>query len=418
MSMVTANIAEFLQQNPSVSGREAARRLGVPESTLRGVKAKMQSVQKSTVQEVEIKELVLDPSTQPRSEMDSETIQEYTDAIVRLVKFPPIDVFDDGTTKRVADGFHRVAAAVAAGLETIQANVFEGGERDAILYSLSVNATHGLPRRNADKRRVVETILRDKEWSDQFRTDTAIALHCGVSSNFVGHVRKTLSNNGVAVAEAKRTHNDSGKVSKRQAVEKMLRDAETAALGESIIANMCDVSVPFVSRVYRELGLETPSKKAKKADKSIHAGASEKVNDSNSATHRRREAGDDDEDIPVNGYLAEDVEGEVNPTTPEPSEEERFLQSLPLSSVLPGRSLQTFHREALRFRRARAAIDTLKSLGLSAEPKAGEVLGPFTWLVIKLVRFSWPNGWGKCLTCEGRGDGGCRTCFGSGFVAK
>lgn len=64
----------------------------------------------------------------------------------------------------LADGFHRTAAAKSAGLAEIDADVRQGTRRDAILFSVGANAAHGLRRTNADKRRAVETLLRDEEW--------------------------------------------------------------------------------------------------------------------------------------------------------------------------------------------------------------------------------------------------------------
>ena len=46
----------------------------------------------------------------------------------------------------------------------ILAEVREGTRRDAILAAAAANATHGLRRTNADKRRAVLTLLRDPEW--------------------------------------------------------------------------------------------------------------------------------------------------------------------------------------------------------------------------------------------------------------
>ena len=56
-----------------------------------------------------------------------------------------------------------------------------------MLYSVGANATHGLPRSNADKRRAVETLLRDDEWAQW--SDSEIARRAAVSQPFVGKVR-------------------------------------------------------------------------------------------------------------------------------------------------------------------------------------------------------------------------------------
>jgi hypothetical protein len=144
-----------------------------------------------TLQKIKIKNLELDPACQPRAEMDDSVIQEYADAMRDGAKFPPIDVYDDGDKKRVSDGFYRVSAAVMAGVETLEARVYAGDRRAAILHSLGANATHGLRRTNADKRRAVATLLADPEWSQW--SNFAIAKQCGVNDKTVASVRADLA---------------------------------------------------------------------------------------------------------------------------------------------------------------------------------------------------------------------------------
>ena len=66
---------------------------------------------------------------------------------------------------RLADGFHRVLATCMAGLTEIAADVRVGSQRDAFLYGISANSTHGLARTNADKRKAVALLLVDAKWS-------------------------------------------------------------------------------------------------------------------------------------------------------------------------------------------------------------------------------------------------------------
>ena len=53
------------------------------------------------------------------------------------------------------------------GLAKISADVREGSRRDAILYAVGANASHGLKRTNRDKRNAVMVLLKDPEWSDR-----------------------------------------------------------------------------------------------------------------------------------------------------------------------------------------------------------------------------------------------------------
>jgi hypothetical protein len=54
-------------------------------------------------------------------------------------------------------------------------------QQDALLYSISSNAEHGLPRSNADKRKAVRLLLADAEWGQW--SDRESARHCQVSVN-------------------------------------------------------------------------------------------------------------------------------------------------------------------------------------------------------------------------------------------
>jgi hypothetical protein len=47
------------------------------------------------------------------------------------------------------------------GLAKISADVREGSRRDAILYAVGANASHGLKRTNRDKRNAVRVLLKD-----------------------------------------------------------------------------------------------------------------------------------------------------------------------------------------------------------------------------------------------------------------
>ncbi len=146
-----------------------------------------------------------DGGTQPRASLDEATLTEYSermalDASGGLVVDPEgraweeIVVFDDGESLWLADGFHRVESARRAGLEGIQARVEAGGLREAIRYSLGVNATHGKRRTRADKRRALERALRDEEWAQW--ADARVARMCKVTQPFVTKVRAELERDG------------------------------------------------------------------------------------------------------------------------------------------------------------------------------------------------------------------------------
>lgn len=131
-----------------------------------------------------------DGGTQPRAQIDMFIVDDYADAMRAGATFPPVDVFFDGTDYWLADGFHRHAAAVQAGVAEIAITVHQGTRRDAILFSCGANAAHGLRRTNADKRRAVATLLRDEEWGKW--TDSEIARRCAVSQPFVSGLSASL----------------------------------------------------------------------------------------------------------------------------------------------------------------------------------------------------------------------------------
>lgn len=133
-------------------------------------------------------EIRLDGGTQPRVAINEDVVADYAAAVHEL---PPVVVFFDGVAYWLADGFHRVHAHRRAGEHTIEALVHQGTKRDAVLYAVGANQTHGLRRTNADKRRAVETLLGDDDW--RAWPDSQIAKACGVSREFVVRVKSDLT---------------------------------------------------------------------------------------------------------------------------------------------------------------------------------------------------------------------------------
>lgn len=153
---------------------------------------------------VAIKDIINDGGTQMRASLNFETVSEYAEAMMAGVLFPPITLYYDGETYWLADGFHRLQAwksiyQVAGSAGTydpaeVPAIVHAGTRRDAILHAAGANANHGLRRTNEDKRRAVEVLLRDPEWSQW--SDRVIAEACAVSNKFVSSLRNKMTVNG------------------------------------------------------------------------------------------------------------------------------------------------------------------------------------------------------------------------------
>ena len=153
-----------------------------------------------------------DGGTQARAGLDDATVAEYAEALDNGVTFPPVTVYHDGACYWLADGFHRAAAHIKAGRTEIRALVEQGGQRDAILHACGANAEHGLRRTNDDKRRAVDVLLRDPEWSGW--SDRQIAKICRVSRPFVasrrGHTGNVASMDGAKGANRTFTHHRTG----------------------------------------------------------------------------------------------------------------------------------------------------------------------------------------------------------------
>ena len=136
-------------------------------------------------------DITQDPRLQPRAALDMDTVEEYATRYAEGMDMVEITLFFDGEYYWLGDGFHRVAGAEKAGLDTIPADVREGTFRDALLFAAGANAAHGLRRTNADKRRAVEMLIGDAEcagWSDR-----EIARHCQVGHPLVAEIRAESS---------------------------------------------------------------------------------------------------------------------------------------------------------------------------------------------------------------------------------
>ena len=140
-----------------------------------------------SVMHLSLDEIRIDGGTQPRESNNEAVIASYAEDMRAGAQFPPLVVFFDGIEYWLADGFHRYWAAKSCEYEGFECDVREGTRRDAILFSVGANASHGLRRSNADKRKAVLTLLNDEEWGKW--SDREIARRCGVSQPFVGQLR-------------------------------------------------------------------------------------------------------------------------------------------------------------------------------------------------------------------------------------
>ena len=143
---------------------------------------------------IKLADIEMDPGLQMRAAISEETVHDYQAVFEAGGNMPPVTLFYDGERYWPGDGFHRMEgrrrAAAGDDNAAIEAEVRSGTRRDALLLAIEANKSHGLRRTNADKRRVVETMLRDDEWGGW--SNRRIADHCGVSDPFVGKIREEL----------------------------------------------------------------------------------------------------------------------------------------------------------------------------------------------------------------------------------
>lgn len=147
----------------------------------------MKTQKKNDVKKVSLESIKFAEGVQIRVQLDSETIEDYSHAMLGRAEFPAIVVFQAKPSAEyiLADGFHRVEAARKAGLSEILAEVRQGDRRAATTYALGANSLHGRRRTNADKRRSVEIALREfNEYSDRH-----LAELCCVTDGMVRAVR-------------------------------------------------------------------------------------------------------------------------------------------------------------------------------------------------------------------------------------
>lgn len=140
--------------------------------------------------ELAIASIRQDGGTQPRNQKDAATIADYHAAMTQGATFPAVEVFYDGTTYWLVDGFHRLTAAVQAGWTTFPAQIRQGTQADAQWHSFGVNAQHGLRRSAADRRRAVESALRHPY--AVAKSNRELARHCQVDEKTVRTIRTTL----------------------------------------------------------------------------------------------------------------------------------------------------------------------------------------------------------------------------------
>ena len=145
---------------------------------------------------LQLKQIRIDGGTQSRVEINNDVVSEYAEELKNGASFPQLIVFFDGVDYWLVDGFHRYHAHKLSCIDSADCAVHDGSLREAQLFSVGVNDTHGLRRSNGDKKKAIELLLNDSEWS--LWSDTAIAKKCSVDHKTVSKYRLSLGNSQVS----------------------------------------------------------------------------------------------------------------------------------------------------------------------------------------------------------------------------
>ena len=154
------------------------------------------------MKKVNLNDLRIDGGTQGREVIDQQLVYQYLECMKEGDVFPPMFTVFDGATHWLVDGFHRYHAYKLLGIKQADVNYKPGTQLEAQVMSFGVNGTHGKPRTNEDKRKVVEAALVHKLTKDKI--DSEIAEICAVSRSFVGSIRNPETKK--KQAESKKKH--------------------------------------------------------------------------------------------------------------------------------------------------------------------------------------------------------------------
>lgn len=104
-------------------------------------------------------------AVQIRSRLNQDAVERYMENFDQL---PPIVLFDVRGFEEyiLADGFHRIEAAIRLGHETIKSDIMTGSLNEAMEYAVKANIKHGVPLSTAERESAVLRLKRlHPQWS-------------------------------------------------------------------------------------------------------------------------------------------------------------------------------------------------------------------------------------------------------------
>lgn len=164
-------------------------------------------------------------SPQVRAESNPSVALEYSERYRNKEDMPPIHLFWDADKKimYLADGMHRCNAMELIGRRAIEAEVHQGDYQEALKYALLANASHGLPRSQADKQQCIRMAL--KQWPSM--SDLAIAKVTSTSDKTVATIREKMVAKKV-IPETQKISSSGAKIAVRNSEPASKEDTEVA----------------------------------------------------------------------------------------------------------------------------------------------------------------------------------------------
>ncbi len=143
---------------------------------------------KIKLEEIKIEDITTDAGTQSRLRIDREMVKDSTERMHEGDKFPHVVLFHYGSNYYLADGFHRLKAAMAVGKVNIASDVRSGNRDDALWFSIGANRTNGKRMGHGDKKNGI--ILALKSFPQKSQKEIADQVGCAV-----GYVNQVKGDN-------------------------------------------------------------------------------------------------------------------------------------------------------------------------------------------------------------------------------
>jgi len=213
------------------------------------------------IQRLELKNIMVKGEVQQRAGLNQDYIDELSNEIANGTELPPVEVYVVAREFLLADGFHRLEAYKRVGVDSVEANIIEGTEREAILHAVGANAKHGLRRKNVDKRHAVMTLLTDDEWGQW--SDCEIARRAQVSPTFISKLKRALGENGFEFSSIRKCA-DGRTIDTSKIGDKSSDDTATEDNGEPD-----DISEPKASEILVNEVSEEPDPESYKSSSEV-----------------------------------------------------------------------------------------------------------------------------------------------------